>query len=262
MKFAISLYLLFLLPLSAEEIFYFGDSHSTNTNLGRRVEAFLTQPGASCNRAGPGAHQVHKLNGIGLDPRHWLASSSGGRNYLYRQLEQSRQIPHAPAGVSGLTQLVRDHGANNPNRKLVLEFGDNSTPQGMWSGFKNNILRMRDQLGVSAANCIVIAPQPHIKPQLQTGKQEVLKQLRELARSGECQVVFYDESSSGPLPLTDGIHLTASGYDKWADQALSGLCQSTLFAQNSDAIQGCENCLEGMPHEAELPFEGVMRNMR
>lgn len=262
MKYWVFLLAIFAFAIHAEEVFYFGDSHSTNTNLGRRVEAFLQNPASSCSRATTGTHQVRKLNGVGLDPRHWVSSSSSARNYLYRQLEQSAQVTHAAAGVSGLTQLVRDHGADNSNRRLVLEFGDNSTGQGMWRGFKDNILRMRDQLGVSARNCLVIAPQPHIKPQLREGKREVLKQLRELNESGECQVVFYDEGSSGPLPLTDGIHLTGAGYNKWADQAIAGICQSRLFAREQDVVQGCESCMEGMPTAGELPFEGVLRNLR
>tara|TARA_R110000868_G_scaffold132380_3_gene343225 strand:- start:45811 stop:46614 length:804 start_codon:yes stop_codon:yes gene_type:complete len=258
--------LLSLSSLYAEEVLYFGDSHSTGTALGRRVEQFLSSPNSSCSAAQAGSHTVTKLNGVGLDPRHWLSRGNSGRNYLYRQLEQSGSISRASSSQSGLDRLVQDIGSSNPGRKLVLEFGDNSTPTGMWQGFKNNILKMRDQLGVSAQNCLVLAPQPHIRESLREGKRQVLTQLRELHQSGECHVVFFDESSTGPLPLTDGIHLTNTGYNHWADQAIAGICRSRLFSSDQsasrDSVQGCTSCLPGMPFENAFPFEQMLQNLR
>lgn len=246
----------------AGEVFYFGSSHSTNTNLGNRVLNFLREPSAKCERSYLDRHSVLKLNGNGLDPRHWLATNNL-RDYLYRQLENKEYLGRPQtANHTPLKQVIYERGVN-PQRKLVLEFGDNSTPPNMWNGFKYNLELMISELGVSPQNCMVIAPLSNSKPELQEGKREVLKQLRELRDSGKCQVFFFDDSTTGSLTLPDGVHPTPSGYNKWADQAEKALCNSSMFSNGplvtEDTARACEQCLEGMPIDRQLrPIEAVM----
>lgn len=247
----------------ADEVFYFGDSHSTGTMLARKLKDFLTNPQANgCATAPSGTHQVYKYNGNGLDPRHWLSTGSNSKNFLYRTLEQRNSVERAGANETALTKLLSSHAANS-NRKLVLEFGDNSVAGNNHLSFESNIEKMVAQIGVTPENCIVVAPQPHIKPELREGKQKVLAALKRIQERNICQVVFYDETTGGRLPLTDGIHSTASGYTRWANQAIAGICASKVFAPQlvtpSDSIQGCDDCpLEGLP---EIDLDAIDRQL-
>ncbi len=227
----------------ASEVLYFGDSHSTGTNLGARILRFLQNPSANgCQSAASGENDVLKLNGNGLDPRHWLSSSSGTRRFLYRALEQRDEVSRAQEGQTPLQRLIVEQG-QNPDRRLVMEFGDNSLGGNGPDTFTQNLERMIEQLGVSPENCIVVAPQPNVKPEHRAAKDRILASLREFRDQGKCNVVFYDESSGGRLPLTDGIHSTPSGYNRWADQATSGICSANILRRTEvDSISGCDEC--------------------
>jgi hypothetical protein len=233
----------FVFSLQASEVIYLGDSHSTGTVLGQRLNDFLADPhGQGCSKAAAGRNDVVKLTGVGLDPKHWLSSRDGGKNYLYRQLTPKNFLSRTAAGATPLSELIKMRGQSRPDRKLVLEFGDNSIGDANPEiSFVGNITKMRDQLNVSYDNCVVVAPQPNIQASMREGKKKVLAAMKKIEEQRICQVVYYDQSQSGPLALSDGIHLTPSGYRAWADQAIAGICRSRLFAprQTAELVMPC-----------------------
>ena len=216
--------LFFSISLSSfgDVVYYFGDSHSTKTPLGSKLEAFLSSPAQHCEDAVSPTNSVVKLNGNGLDPRHWVSTAAGSTRFIQKVLEQ--RVASPKAGLTTLDQLLVDR-ANNLPEKIVLEFGDNSLPGNLSNSFKTKIIQMIQKLNVSSfRDCLIIAPQPNVKAAYKQAKIKILEDLYQLNQDKICQVVFFDESN-GKLPLTDGIHTTFNGYKVWANQLIKNICK-------------------------------------
>lgn len=251
------------------DVIYLGGTNSTKSQFGDRLDAFLRDPIKQCKNAIYGEKRVLTLTGEGIGPKHWTESEEASRKFFYDRLKQKGFLRVSHTGDSPLEQLVLERGVRE-RRKLILEFGDESLAHPMYEGYEYKLMRMITRMGIKPNNCIIVAPQPNVKPELAKGKAEILKAIKVINEIGLCQVVSYDEEKSGKLPLgPDGAQLTSEGYDKWASSAIKGICDTKIFSmqnlirngkteKDSDSVLACINCLEGMPFPGQLPFEPVL----